>query len=166
MHAQVRLIIIGILLLSLGACTNFVPWTAVRSDAAAIHSVERDGVVVAVEEFGVLDGWGKPTAKVRFFNGGQKPVTVDLAQTRLDVDGTQFPPNITAGESSTITLAPGETHEAKLTFETTLPIQRRDGTDANDMQVLTQEMHLHLAPLVIDGAETPLPALVYRNPDP
>ncbi len=165
---RLALLVLAVATLGIAACgTSISLWTPTGGGNPGVdHATQHAGVVVHVQGFGVLDGWGNPTAKLLTSNGGRDTVTFDLALVRLDVDGTQFPPSLEPGKTSIVTLAPGENHETQLVFVTTLPIQPRDGTDQQDMQVLTQEMHLHLAPLMIDGQENPLPTMIYSNPDP
>jgi hypothetical protein len=169
MSPAIRPLAAAILLLGLAGCgSQLVPWTPVASetDAGDDRVVSRNDVVVRVENFGVLDGWGNPTGELGVFNGGTEPVTCDLAAIRLDADGDLFPPTLDAGSPTTVTLQPGESFARRLVFEASLPIQPRYDTDRSNMQVLTRELHLHLPPLIIDGAEIALPVFVYRNPDP
>lgn len=170
MTARSRLVCIlaAALALALPACTNFTAWIPVDggAEADADHAVDVEGVLVQVANFGVLDGWGKPTAELKLLNGGTATATFDVAKVRLQVEDDHLAPTLEAGQSSEITLRPGESFDTQLTFDTTLPIRVRDDTNRDDMKVLTPEMFLHLGPLYIDGTEHALPALAYRNPDP
>ena len=164
---RIRLLSISLLVmglsLTLAACATLFQWTPVRdgADLDTDHVVRYEGIEIRVQKFGVYNDDGAPTAEIRTRNGSPKPVAFGIDGFRLDIGGQLVPAVLNQeGEFPSIYLEPGESYNTRLTFA---PVALAT-TEAPKTQALPDVLHLHLAPLVIDGEYHELPVLSYRNP--